>query len=58
MNYTTGDRRPIIVDSSKIRKTPKRDDELIKALEYFEKNTKYDPNTGTYELPPMKIVEK
>lgn len=57
MNYVTGDRKPIYVDSSKIRTTPKKDKKLNKSLEYFRRNSTYDKDTGTIHLPPMKIIK-
>lgn len=57
MNYVTGDRKPFIVDSSKIRTTPKKDEKLIKELEFIKKNSVYDKKTGEVYLPPIKIVK-
>lgn len=58
MNYVTGDRKPIIVDSSKIRTTPKRDEKLIAELKWLRKNSTYDKETGTIYLPPVEIIDE
>lgn len=57
MNYVTGDRNPIYVDSSKIRTTPKRDEKLLAELDYIDKYSKVDKETGTIYLPPVEIIE-